>query len=160
MSLPSLSLQGKVNALICPNLSLNFQGLHGDRCGEGTWVRVLSCFYSSVCHMVIVFARSLLILFSKWLYLHCHCRSQGCYAGCWRAHLLCNLLVHKKIKTWFPLLKFIAAQCNLKNVQVIGIECDVSVESSVQNAYEIIIATFGRIDAVVASAGMPLSILF
>ena len=51
MSLPSLSLKGKVlNTQIYPDVptSLNFQGLHGDRWGEGTWIRVLSCFCSSV----------------------------------------------------------------------------------------------------------------
>ena len=46
------------------------------------------------------------------------------------------------------------AQCNLKNVQIIGIEGDVADEASVQHAYEVIIATFGRIDVVVASAGI------
>jgi NAD(P)-dependent dehydrogenase (short-subunit alcohol dehydrogenase family) len=40
-----------------------------------------------------------------------------------------------------------------KEVQVIGIECDVSSEASVQNAYEKVMDTFGRIDSVVASAG-------
>ena len=40
-----------------------------------------------------------------------------------------------------------------EGVQVIGIECDVSSEASVQNAYEKIMDTFGRIDTVVASAG-------
>ena len=40
-----------------------------------------------------------------------------------------------------------------KDVQVIGIECDVSSEASVQNAYEKVMDTFGRIDSVVASAG-------
>jgi len=52
------------------------------------------------------------------------------------------------------LTEYATSQCNLKNVQIIGIECDVAVEASVQHAYEIIIATFGRIDAVVASAGI------
>jgi NAD(P)-dependent dehydrogenase (short-subunit alcohol dehydrogenase family) len=50
--------------------------------------------------------------------------------------------------------RFTVAQCNLENVQIIGIECDVAEEASVQHAYEVIIATFGRIDAVVASAGI------
>ncbi|KAF8798123.1 NAD(P)-binding protein [Phlegmacium glaucopus] len=52
------------------------------------------------------------------------------------------------------LTSYATSQCNLKNVHIIGIECDVSVEASVQNAYETIIATFGRIDVVVASAGV------
>lgn len=52
------------------------------------------------------------------------------------------------------LASYATSQCNLKNVQIIGIECDVSVEVSVRNAYETIIATFGRIDVVVASAGI------
>lgn len=37
---------------------------------------------------------------------------------------------------------------------VIGIECDVSSERSVQKAYSKVMDTFGRIDAVVASAGI------
>lgn len=41
-----------------------------------------------------------------------------------------------------------------KDVQVIGIECDVSSEASVQNAYGKVMDTFGRIDSVVASAGI------
>ncbi|KIK08245.1 hypothetical protein K443DRAFT_128612 [Laccaria amethystina LaAM-08-1] len=41
-----------------------------------------------------------------------------------------------------------------KEVQVIGIECDMSSEASVQNAYEKVMDTFGRIDSVVASAGI------
>ena len=49
---------------------------------------------------------------------------------------------------------FTVAECNLKNVQIVGIECDVADEASVQNAYETIMKTFGRIDAVVASAGI------
>lgn len=52
------------------------------------------------------------------------------------------------------LTSYATSQYNLINTQIIGIECDVSVETSVQNAYEVIIATFGRIDAVVASAGI------
>ena len=35
-----------------------------------------------------------------------------------------------------------------------------SVEASVQDAYKVIIATFGRIDAVVASAGIVISLIF
>ncbi|TFK76367.1 NAD(P)-binding protein [Pluteus cervinus] len=47
------------------------------------------------------------------------------------------------------------AQANgLTDTQVIGIECDVSVEHSVKKAYDEIISTFGRIDSVVASAGI------
>jgi len=52
------------------------------------------------------------------------------------------------------LTEYATSQCNLKNVRIIGIECDVANESSVQNAYDVIMKTFGRIDAVVASAGI------
>jgi NAD(P)-dependent dehydrogenase (short-subunit alcohol dehydrogenase family) len=38
-------------------------------------------------------------------------------------------------------------------LSIIGVECDVSSESSVQKAFAEVIDTFGRIDAVVASAG-------
>ena len=37
--------------------------------------------------------------------------------------------------------------------KAIGIACDVSSESSVQSAFEEVIKEFGRVDAVVASAG-------
>jgi NAD(P)-dependent dehydrogenase (short-subunit alcohol dehydrogenase family) len=36
---------------------------------------------------------------------------------------------------------------------IIGVECDVSSEQSVQKAYQQVIDTFGRVDSVVASAG-------
>jgi NAD(P)-dependent dehydrogenase (short-subunit alcohol dehydrogenase family) len=39
------------------------------------------------------------------------------------------------------------------DIKIVGIECDVSSESSVQKAFSKIIEIFGRIDAVVASAG-------
>ncbi|KAJ7217100.1 hypothetical protein GGX14DRAFT_602067 [Mycena pura] len=40
------------------------------------------------------------------------------------------------------------------SINVIGLECDVSSEMSVQKAFGDIMATFGRVDAVVASAGI------
>jgi len=40
------------------------------------------------------------------------------------------------------------------SINVIGLECDVSSETSVQKAFGDIMATFGRVDAVVASAGI------
>jgi len=39
-------------------------------------------------------------------------------------------------------------------VNIIGIECDVSSERSVQKAYSEVMSTFGRVDSVVASAGI------
>jgi len=39
-------------------------------------------------------------------------------------------------------------------IKIVGIECDVSYESSVQKAFSKIIEIFGRIDSVVASAGI------
>ncbi|KAF7363867.1 D-arabinitol 2-dehydrogenase [Mycena sanguinolenta] len=39
-------------------------------------------------------------------------------------------------------------------VNIVGIECDVSSEQAVQKAYAEIMSTFGRIDSVVASAGI------
>lgn len=39
------------------------------------------------------------------------------------------------------------------DINIVGIECDVSSELSVQKAYEQIMTTFGRVDSVVASAG-------
>jgi NAD(P)-dependent dehydrogenase (short-subunit alcohol dehydrogenase family) len=39
------------------------------------------------------------------------------------------------------------------DIKIVGIECDVSSEASVQKAFSKIIEIFGRIDAVVASAG-------
>ncbi|KAF7337944.1 NAD-P-binding protein [Mycena venus] len=43
---------------------------------------------------------------------------------------------------------------NPDTLNIIGIECDVSSEIGVQNAYAEIMSTFGRIDSVVASAGI------
>lgn len=40
-----------------------------------------------------------------------------------------------------------------EDFNIIGLECDVSSERSVQKAYQQIMETFGRIDSVVASAG-------
>lgn len=40
-------------------------------------------------------------------------------------------------------------------LELMGIECDVAFEESVVNAFEQIKGRFGRVDAVVASAGMP-----
>jgi len=41
-----------------------------------------------------------------------------------------------------------------EDLNVIGVECDVSSERSVQKAYQQVMDTFGRIDSVVASAGI------
>lgn len=41
-----------------------------------------------------------------------------------------------------------------EEIKIVGIECDVSSEPSVQNAFSRLIEIFGRIDAVVASAGI------
>jgi NAD(P)-dependent dehydrogenase (short-subunit alcohol dehydrogenase family) len=41
-----------------------------------------------------------------------------------------------------------------EDLNIIGVECDVSSERSVQNAFQHTMDTFGRIDSVVASAGM------
>ncbi|KAF8163422.1 hypothetical protein B0H34DRAFT_795133 [Crassisporium funariophilum] len=51
---------------------------------------------------------------------------------------------------------FAVEQYKLKaeDLKFLGIECDVASETSVQNAYATIMQTFGRIDAVVASAGI------
>lgn len=43
---------------------------------------------------------------------------------------------------------------NPEEVNIIGVECDVSSERSVQKAYADIMSTFGRVDSVVASAGI------
>lgn len=43
---------------------------------------------------------------------------------------------------------------NPEKVNIIGVECDVSSEQAVQKAYAKIMATYGRIDSVVASAGL------
>jgi len=43
---------------------------------------------------------------------------------------------------------------NPEEVKIIGLACDVSSEQSVQKAYAEIMSTFGRIDSVVASAGI------
>ncbi|KAF8136524.1 hypothetical protein EV363DRAFT_1428906 [Boletus edulis] len=41
-----------------------------------------------------------------------------------------------------------------EDFQVIGVGCDVSSELSVQKAFEVVMDTFGRVDSVVASAGI------
>lgn len=43
----------------------------------------------------------------------------------------------------------------LTGLELIGVECDVTSEESVQNAFDQIRMRFGRVDAVVASAGTP-----
>ncbi|KAJ7749533.1 hypothetical protein DFH07DRAFT_553923 [Mycena maculata] len=43
---------------------------------------------------------------------------------------------------------------NPEEVNIIGVECDVSSEKSVQKAYADVMSTYGRIDSVVASAGI------
>lgn len=40
-----------------------------------------------------------------------------------------------------------------EDFNIIGLECDVSSERSVQKAFQQVMDTFGRIDSVVASAG-------
>ena len=45
------------------------------------------------------------------------------------------------------------------DLKVIGVECDVSSERSVQKAYAEVIDTFGRVDSVVASAGASMRAL-
>ncbi|KAJ7256456.1 hypothetical protein B0H12DRAFT_1015777 [Mycena haematopus] len=52
-------------------------------------------------------------------------------------------------------LKALAQTSNSEDpVNIVGIECDVSSEQAVQKAYAEIMSTFGRIDSVVASAGI------
>lgn len=53
------------------------------------------------------------------------------------------------------LTAFSKADGNMRpeDFKVIGVECDVSSERSVQKAYQNVMDTFGRIDSVVASAG-------
>ncbi|KAJ7286305.1 NAD(P)-binding protein [Mycena rebaudengoi] len=46
------------------------------------------------------------------------------------------------------------AENSTDEVNIIGVECDVSSEQSVQKAYGSIMSAFGRIDSVVASAGI------
>jgi NAD(P)-dependent dehydrogenase (short-subunit alcohol dehydrogenase family) len=46
-----------------------------------------------------------------------------------------------------------------ENLNIIGIECDVSSERSVQNAFTEVMNKFGRVDSVVASAGEYLHLL-
>lgn len=41
-----------------------------------------------------------------------------------------------------------------EDINVLGIECDVASEVSVQKAFKDVMNTFGRVDAAVASAGM------
>ncbi|KAF9052815.1 hypothetical protein BJ165DRAFT_1443158 [Panaeolus papilionaceus] len=41
-----------------------------------------------------------------------------------------------------------------KNIKIIGLECDVTIESSVKNAFLVIMEQFGKIDAAVANAGI------
>ncbi|KAF8651481.1 hypothetical protein AX16_004779 [Volvariella volvacea WC 439] len=43
---------------------------------------------------------------------------------------------------------------NAEDVKIIGLECDISSEQSVKDAYAEILSNFGRIDSVVASAGI------
>ncbi|KAF9469235.1 hypothetical protein BDZ94DRAFT_1152482 [Collybia nuda] len=47
-----------------------------------------------------------------------------------------------------------SSNLNTDNLKFIGVECDVSSELSVQKAYATIMETYGRIDSVVASAGI------
>jgi NAD(P)-dependent dehydrogenase (short-subunit alcohol dehydrogenase family) len=47
------------------------------------------------------------------------------------------------------------ANCKPEDYHIIGVECDVSSERSVQKAYAETVEAFGRIDSVVASAGEP-----
>lgn len=49
---------------------------------------------------------------------------------------------------------FAASDGNEQGLKIIGVECDVSSERSVQKAFGEIIDTFGRVDSVVASAGI------
>ncbi|TFK42469.1 NAD(P)-binding protein [Crucibulum laeve] len=51
-------------------------------------------------------------------------------------------------------LSSFAASNGLNDVKFIGIECDVSSEQSVQKAYAEVMETYGRVDSVVASAGI------
>ncbi|KAF9256831.1 NAD(P)-binding protein [Marasmius fiardii PR-910] len=46
------------------------------------------------------------------------------------------------------------SDANPEDVKIIGVECDVSSEISVQKAFAEVVQTFGRVDCVVASAGI------
>lgn len=51
--------------------------------------------------------------------------------------------------------EFVQVNSDMKpeDFRIIGLECDVSSERSVQKAYQQVMDTFGRVDSVVASAG-------
>jgi NAD(P)-dependent dehydrogenase (short-subunit alcohol dehydrogenase family) len=49
---------------------------------------------------------------------------------------------------------------NPEDFNIIGLECDVSSERSVQKAYQQVMDTFGRVDSVVASAGAAANYYF
>lgn len=54
---------------------------------------------------------------------------------------------------WFPQILSASERLGLDALRVVGFECDVSSEVSVADAFMRTLEVFGRVDAVVASAG-------
>ena len=54
---------------------------------------------------------------------------------------------------WFSQIPEASERLGLDDMKVVGLECDVSSEASVAEAFKRTLEAFGRIDAVVASAG-------
>ncbi|KAF8911038.1 hypothetical protein CPB84DRAFT_1812547 [Gymnopilus junonius] len=76
-------------------------------------------------------------------------------SGCAELALL-DLKLSDTEEAAIELSLFAQEQCNIQpdELKVAAIECDVSSEASVQKAYTEILETFGKIDVVVASAGI------
>lgn len=69
---------------------------------------------------------------------------------CW--YVFHNLAVF--LREWFSQIPGAGEHLELDPLKVVGLECDVSSEVSVAKAFTRTFEVFGRVDAVVASAGM------
>lgn len=64
---------------------------------------------------------------------------------------ICDEALHLTGFQWYSEA---SGEVEKKTLQILGVGCDVSSEQSVQGAFDEVVKEFGRVDAVVASAGM------
>ena len=160
MTLPSFSLEGKVSTFLAwARAALRgLPGLYGDRRRKRTGTRILQSFHS------IVSPNTTSLFYNTDTSLSGAAHNSRCWIS--------DSQIPRKLQLSFPFSHKVRLvgdntdfgsnrdpidKCGVEpnDLKIIAVECDVSSEPSVQKAYDEILETFGKIDAVVASAGEP-----
>ena len=140
------------------HLVIRVIGLPRDGSCSGTWERVLSRLHAvvSIQSQPLQTAETVEALL-KGVCLHRPAGSKAIRGteGRGRAYRLCRHVFTIALLPFVTESQFPRASENLEldGLKVVGLECDVSSEESVADAFARTLGAFGRVDAVVASAG-------